>query len=270
MTLTPAFVSNVDRNLYFCGGVRSDNFTRVNLFCIRCGASLRPEDVDASAGTARCRDCGEVFSFAHRGVAVPGVNAAPTIATNEVLTRPPQMVVDHQGRRLLIRWRWFTPTYLMLALFCVAWDSFLIFWYSIAFRSHNTPWLMVVFPVVHVAAGVGLTYSTLCGFINRTTLEITPDGLTIRHGPLPWAGNRQLAATQIRQPFCDVSMSRNAVNANRNTASPTYQVSAVLNDGSKVTLVGGLRELADARYLERLIELAMNIAPQPVAGECRA
>lgn len=178
------------------------------------------------------------------------------------------MVVDHQGRRLVIHWRWFAPTYLAMAVFCVAWDSFLLFWYSIAFRTHNAPWIMIVFPVAHVAAGVGLTYATLCGFLNRTTMEITPDGLTIRHGPLPWPGNRQLAATQIRQPFCELGSARNGFNTNQNYAAPSYQLSAVLTDGSKVKLVGGLRELSDARYLERQLELAMNIAPQPVAGEC--
>lgn len=244
-------------------------FWGVKLFCIRCGALLRPEDADAARGTARCRACGEAFNFAERTTGAKTEHAAPAAATDEVLARPPQMSVDHQGRRLVIRWRWFTPAYLFMALFCVGWDSFLIFWYSIAFRSHNAPWLMIVFPVVHVAVGVGLTYSVLCGFLNRTTLEITPDWLTIRHGPLPWAGNRQLAAAQLRQPFCERSMSRNGMNANRTTAATIYQVSAVLNDGSKVKLIGGLRELTDARYLERQIELAMSIKPQPVAGECR-
>jgi hypothetical protein len=232
----------------------------VNLFCIRCGAPVPPANVDEAEGVARCSACSDVFNFVRRGGAV----SAPTTA--EALARPAYMHVDRQGRRLLIRWRWFTAANLGMAIFCIAWDSFLIFWYSTAFHSRHTPWLMIVFPIGHLAVGVGLTYATLCGFFNHTAMEISPDGLTVRHGPLPSRGNRQLAASQIRQPFCERSSSMQS--SNRNNSTPTYSLSAILNDGSKVKLVRGVRELTDARYLERQIELAMNIAPQPVAGEC--
>lgn len=65
-----------------------------------------------------------------------------------------------------------------------------------------------------------------------------------------------------------MSMSRNNFNVNRNNYGSTYQVSAVLNLGRRVELIGGLRALADGRYLERQIKLAMNITPGPVGGEC--
>ena len=224
---------------------------------------MPPANVDEAEGVARCSACGEVFNFVRRGGAV----SAPIAA--EALARPPYMHVDRQGRRLLIRWRWFTPANLGMAVFCLAWDSFLIFWYSTAFHSRHTPWIMIVFPIGHLAVGVGLTYATLCGFLNHTTMEISPEGLTVRHGPLPSRGNRQLAASQIRQPFCERSVSRYwNQKSNRNNSAPTFNVSVILNDGTKVKLIRGLRELTDARYLERQIEIAMNIAPQTVAGEC--
>jgi hypothetical protein len=175
------------------------------------------------------------------------------------------MSVDHWGNRLVIRWRWFTAAYLGIAVFCIAWDSFLIFWYTAALHSHG-PWLMTVFPIGHVAVGVGLTYAVLCGFLNSTTMQISPDGLTIRHGPVPTFGNRQLSASQIRQPFCE--RSKASTSSSRNNSASTYQLSAMLNDGRKIKLVTGLRELGDALYLEKQIEVAMNIVPQPVAGEC--
>jgi hypothetical protein len=41
-------------------------------------------------------------------------------------------------------WRWFTPSVIFLVFFCIAWDSFLIFWYSMAFNSKHVPWIAVV------------------------------------------------------------------------------------------------------------------------------
>jgi len=154
-----------------------------------------------------------------------------------------------------------------MALFCVAWDSFLLFWYSMALHDHHVPWIMVVFPIVHVAVGIGLTYATLCAFVNTTTIELSPDALLIRHGPLPWSGNRYLPASQLRQAFCEKKLSSSNSGRTPNT-SVTYQLSALLSDGSKAKLVSGLNDVSQVLYLKRQIELAMNITPQPVAGEC--
>lgn len=237
----------------------------MSLFCIHCGTPLRPEDVNPSTGVARCHVCGQMFDTVNRGGTVGG-GAAPA---QQVVPRPAHMHVEHQGRRLTIRWRWFTPAMVFVACFCVAWDSFLLFWYSMAFGDRHVPWIAIVFPIAHVAVGVGLTYATLCAFVNSTTLEISPDGLTIRHGPLPWRGNRYLPSTQIRQPFCEQRLNTNTRGRSTNT-SVTYHLSALLNDGSKTRLVSGLNDISQAIFLKKQIELAMDIKPQPVAGECVA
>ncbi|HSU65877.1 MAG TPA: hypothetical protein VLJ39_03305, partial [Tepidisphaeraceae bacterium] len=148
----------------------------MSLFCIRCGTPLRPEDVNASTGIARCHACGQTFDTTNRGSA----DMAPPPSGAQAIPRPANMHVEHQGRRLTIHWRWFTPAALFMALFCVAWDSFLLFWYSMALHDHHVPWIMVVFPIVHVAVGIGLTYATLCAFVNTTTIELSPDALLIR------------------------------------------------------------------------------------------
>ena len=55
---------------------------------------------------------------------------------------------------------------------------------------------------------------------------------------------------------------------NQGNSTGNYDLSAILIDGSKVKLIRGLKELSDARYLERQLKSAMNIAPMPVDGEC--
>ena len=61
------------------------------------------------------------------------------------------MRVDDFGRDFSIRWRWFSPMYFGLLFFCIAWDSFLIFWYSMALHMKHVPWLMVVFPIGYLS-----------------------------------------------------------------------------------------------------------------------
>ena len=48
----------------------------------------------------------------------------------------------------------------------------------------DSPWITAVFPVIHVAFGVPLTYPS-GHYLNRTVLEVNEGRLTVRHGPLP-------------------------------------------------------------------------------------
>jgi hypothetical protein len=41
-------------------------------------------------------------------------------------------------------------------------------------------------------------YVALAGWLNTSTLTLTRDQLSVRHGPFPWPGNRRLPAKSIR------------------------------------------------------------------------
>ena len=104
--------------------------------------------------------------------------------------------------RLEITLKWFTPIALFLLFFTVIWNAFLVFWYSMAIS--GGAWIMVLFPILHVAVGVYLTYYTLCLFFNKTFIDISGDYLTIRHTPIPWwKGNRRIPVNAIEQPGPD-------------------------------------------------------------------
>ena len=87
--------------------------------------------------------------------------------------RPERFRQERSGTRTTIAWRWFGFQFLFLALFCVVWDAFLVLWYTMA-TGPTMPLMMKLFPLLHVAAGIGLTYYTLAGFLNRTSVEIMP------------------------------------------------------------------------------------------------
>jgi hypothetical protein len=173
------------------------------------------------------------------------------------------MRLEDAGGDFVISWPWFTLATLGMTFFCIAWDSFLVFWYAMALR-HNGPWLMIVFPICHVGVGVGLTYWVLCGYLNRTRITLSAGELLVRHGPLPWFGNRLLQNDQIRQLYCEEQFQRSC-SAN----SRQFQLSAMLADNTRITLIKGLASPGEARFLESALEQRLKISPQRVPGEYR-
>ncbi len=184
-----------------------------------------------------------------------------------LLPIPDGLEVSDDGRALTMRRRWFTPAILFLVFFCIAWDSFLVFWYSMAFGDDNVPWLMIVFPVAHVAVGVGLTYLTIATIFNTTTVRVERRRLSVSHGPIPWVGNHRLDLSAIEQLYCEESRSTSTSKHGHTTTTITFDVKVVLKSRKKVTLVSGLKTVNEARFFERTIEGYLGIQDQRVAGE---
>jgi hypothetical protein len=237
----------------------------MNLFCPKCGRAILVDDVNLVTGLARCRACNNLFNAGALLPSPPPPVARSAPAVSPILPISRRLHIEEFGGVLRIRWRWFAASCIFLAFFCVAWDSFLVFWYSMALGHQGAPWIMKVFPIGHVAIGIGLTYATLCGFLNGTTVTAGQDALTVSHGPLPWSGNRTLASGSIRQIHCEQRRSNN----NNNGAAWTYDLFATLSDGRKLKLLSGFNDLAEPRLIEQRIESHLRIADQAVVGEYR-
>jgi hypothetical protein len=217
--------------------------------------------MDLANMAGKCRACNALVNL--RDYLPESVQPVRPVAPRQRLQvpRPPGFVVDDSGMALTITRRWFSCAFIFLAFFCVAWDSFLVFWYSMAFAM-NAPWIFKVFPVIHLAVGIGLTYFTLAGFLNRTTITVDGEALSIHHGPLPWWGNCRLPVDQLEQVYC-----QQQTNRGRNGVSYSYTVNAVMKEGSKRTLVSGLTEQDHALYIEQQLERYLGIQDRPVPGE---
>lgn len=241
----------------------------MKLHCPDCGRLIPAEDVNLATALAKCTACDAVFGFTEfvgqqarqppTSIAAPSP-ASPVHGAKPPVPRPPlapsrKLRLDDFAGTLRVRWRWFSLMYVPLAFFCAAWDSFLIFWYTMAFTMPNAPWIMIVFPVAHLAVGVGLTYSTLAGFLNQTTIELTPTELLVRHGPLPWINNRSLLAGDVASLFCQPA-------ARQKNAAPTLAMElwAVLRAGHRLKLAS-FTDPEDARYVQRLLEQRMKLPP---------
>lgn len=167
-----------------------------------------------------------------------------------------------RGRLVIIR-RWYSPVAFIMVIFCLFWNGFLYNWYATA--THGPLFFSVVamvFPLLHVGAGVVVTYTTIAMFCNRTTITVTDQELAIRHAPLPWPGNRRIAAQALRQLYCEEQVSRG-----KDGTTKSYHLSAVLEGGDKQRLISTLLTAEQVRFIEQKIEERLGIVDAPVAGE---
>jgi len=241
----------------------------MKVYCPDCGAQIAAEDLNLDKLLARCRACNSFFSFADAARAETGAGIA-RVAGREIastIPRPPRIQVEDTGQDWIAKWRWFSPAVVFLIFFCIAWDAFLIFWYSMALTKH-APWIMVIFPVAHVAVGVSLTYFTLATLMNTTTVRANRNEVSVQSGPLPWFGNRQLQSAAVKQLFSrTINSSGNSPGFNHTNGNISFGVFAVLADGRTIRLIGGLKDTTEAAFLQQQLENRLQIRPSPLPAQ---
>ncbi len=176
---------------------------------------------------------------------------------------PKHFKLEETPSSLRVSWRWFKPQqHIFMLFFCIAWDAFLFFWYTGG--ATRGGWLFVVFPLVHVAVGIGITYSTIAGFLNRTRVIVEDGVLRTRVGPVPWAGNHTIARADLEQLYVTEKMS-----STKSGSRTAYRLEAMDRSGQQHTLVRDLESVDQARWLEIAIERRLGIVDEPVLGEAR-
>jgi hypothetical protein len=240
----------------------------MQLSCASCGAKIPAADVSLERLVAKCRQCDAVFSFAANvGRAASPPQARPPLPPGIRIEKGEPPLPDsptyrsvgrpHDPGPLVITRRWFQFHHLFLLFFCIAWDSFLVFWYTVGAASGG-PWIMFVFPLAHVAVGVGLTYSTVAGLLNRTTIRVADGVLEVKHGPIPWRGNLRVPVAALRQLYL-----RTTTHRGKNGVSHTWDVRAETEDQASIALVSKLPRRDQAEYIEWAIEQHLGIEDQP-------
>jgi len=167
--------------------------------------------------------------------------------------------IDKQGDTLKISYKWFSPVAFFLVFFCIVWDGFLVVWFAV-----DTPISFKMFAIMHVAVGVGLTYYTVCLFVNSSFISVDKQKLSIRFAPLPWVGNKTLEARDIEQMFVQEKVSHG-----KNGVSRSYHLNALMKNGGKVKLIGSaaMNSVEDTKFLEHKIESFLGIRDRQIAGE---
>ncbi|MBK8974298.1 MAG: hypothetical protein IPM29_00070 [Planctomycetes bacterium] len=244
------------------------------LKCRACGAALRAEDLDRRLGVVTCGHCGGIFDLtryeradgAEAGVAArpaePAVERAP-------VALPERFTVDRGAVGFRVSWRWFSPVAWFLLVFAIAWNGFLVGWYAIATGDVGPGgpmrWVMVLFPLGHVAVGLGIGYFALAKLLNTTGVEVDAHELRVTHRPLPWRAPPRLPTADVEQLYVVQRVSHGKDGA----TSTSWDLCAVTRENAALKLIRGLEQLEQALWLEQEIERTLQIRDRPVAGEFR-
>ena len=218
------------------------------LTCPSCGAMTR---TDAITNRLVCEYCGNEHI----------VRVEPLSVVKPEIPQPGNVLVENDPQVARLVQRWFSLKYIPMAIFAVVWDGFLFFWYSLALGS-GAPLMMILFPVLHVAVGIWITYSTAAGFINRTVLEVSRDEVAVWFEPLPWIGEKTLKTKELKQFFC-----KEKIVHSKNGASTNYELYAVTTGNQQVKLLGNLDNPDTAMFFEQQLERWLKIDDRPVSGE---
>jgi len=175
---------------------------------------------------------------------------------------PDHVRLSHDGADLVLDVRWFRPIHLGMLLFAIFWDGFIVFWYRQALSRPSPDNVMLWFPLLHVGAGLAITYSAITGLVNHTTVTVGGGAVDVKLGPLPWWGAKRVEAGDIVQVFCEESISRT-----RSGASTSYHLNVITRDQRKVRLASNLGGKDVALFLEQEIEKALGISDRKVPGE---
>ena len=173
---------------------------------------------------------------------------------------PEKLTLQHLASGIEISRSWFTWSVIFMTGFAIVWDSFLILWYSAATAGSGNL-LMLLFPIGHVAAGVFITYSALTGWLNSTRIRVDQGRISVRHGPLPWLGNKTVDGSMLKQLY-----SKEVITSGRST-TVTYEVHVITAGGTDLKLVDRLETSEQALYIEQEIERYFRIEDAPVRGE---
>lgn len=139
--------------------------------CPSCQSSLLYEEMSQSGGLVTCQRCHAQVNMQEAADAERHREAGFSRQEGTDVTMPAGMTLDVTDSGVRIVYRWYTSRFLVLAMTCLFWDFYLIRLYTSSFVK-DSPWVLVLFPLIHVVVGIGLTYYTLAGFLNQTTISI--------------------------------------------------------------------------------------------------
>ncbi|MEI6560661.1 MAG: hypothetical protein WCO68_01085 [Verrucomicrobiota bacterium] len=175
-------------------------------------------------------------------------------ATNKFIIPEGLDLIESAGLTV-IRRVWLSWKIAFLIPFAIIWNGFIFFWYAQALKAH-APLMMVLFPILHVAVGVGLIYFIIASLVNKTDIECNAMGVRVRTYPVPWLGNCAVRADEITGL---VVRARFANNADSNQNRVTYCVMYIAPSRKEKKLVGGLTASEQADFIARVIRTTLGL-----------
>lgn len=224
------------------------------LSCPSCGAAPRKQDLNPALGIAACAYCGRVFADA----------SAPAPPAIDV---PPALHVHRTPDSLTLRLHWDRTLALAVGIFLVFIDPFLLFMIANSIARRGLLSIDVFVLAGSFLAFLGVPHYLLAAFLlNRTTLHAANNRLTVRHGPLPWPGRRDLPLDQITAIFTTRTLYKPTKRPGKKPipGGKTFAVRALLHDGTTQPLLTTLHQLPQALAIEHLLERHLQLRNLPI------
>lgn len=232
----------------------------MKLTCPKCANEISAQNMNLDRMVAKCSHCDSVFSFADYF----GASAAKTKID---APRPDKLSVENWGGGLILRWPWFNWTFILLTVFALFWNGIVFSMVGASLFSMGDGNFMPLFPFIcfpHFWVGLALIYYVLAGYINKTTVRVDHSQLTVRHGPIPWWGNKTIDTAEIVQLYTKQNLGR----SHRNSGwASNFELHAVMKQGKHQKILSGLESSEYALFAEQVIEAHLGIADYPVRGE---
>lgn len=106
-------------------------------------------------------------------------------------------------------------------------------------------------------------YYLLASYKNKTTISLTNKTLSIKHGPIPWIGNRDISVSTLVQLYVRQGKRVGTIFNPRYL----YDLRAKLKNGRDINLVGNLASKEVGHFLEQQVESYLGIVDKPIQGE---
>jgi hypothetical protein len=177
----------------------------------------------------------------------------------EPLPLPKGFSREVQVDRLIIRRSWRAyDNMAAIALFVLVWNAVLFGWFFRTEIRWTALTMNEIFPLLFVGFGLFLAYSVIGTFANTTVLEITPDALQIKTGPIPWHREVRVTTGEIRSVFC---------RERGRFGNPSHQVLAVLVSGQEKSLIEGLIKPEQADFYAQEIRSWLKLPDDDLAPD---
>jgi len=240
------------------------NLKTLDLQCPQCNHAVNGSDININNTLAKCTNCNSLLfldnddNFFKRN--------------NNRRNERPEMIIP-EGTEIInlpssldIRINWFKSsnrsTLLFLSFFTVMWNIMLM---PIAAGMISNGDILSLWPLAfHLAAGLGLAYTTLKVYINYTDIYVTKDSITIGQKPLktPFSKDKMIPSADLTQLYVSKYMT-GSTNGKTNYA---YGLYAITKTGKKIKLVDRMNKETQL-YLEQEIERYLDLEDKPVSGE---
>jgi len=240
----------------------------MDLVCPVCRKVAYFEEVERPDGLARCPHCSATF-------AQKSADPSPaSFAPRPEVEKPAHVSLDDSGHALTIWWSWLSWDLLPLGIFCLIWNAFFLAMGALLVLVTMGPQQgSTLFIVTVIFIGVGSTvslisgYSLLTGLFNTTTVQLSGERIQMWHGPLPWLGSADAPAPRVRQLYCAIRVGGPSFTYRLQKMHDSYDLMALLDDGTKVIVVRGQADAKVIRFVEQQLEKRLRIQDERLPDE---